>query len=162
MSEENFLERLELVVWDINKIHENLFQGAMPPKGELTAQKGFDVLVLCADENQDHEKYLGVQVICAPGDDDIRPNRLARDLLVWKPAAAQVAAAIREGKKVLVTCMAGLNRSGVVTALALQELTGWSGARVVKHIKSRRPYALCNDTFAAYIEETFPEEKSSQ
>jgi phage major head subunit gpT-like protein len=44
-----------------------------------------------------------------------------------------------------------------VTALALHELTGWSGERIVKHIKSRRGYALCNDTFAKYLKENLKE-----
>jgi hypothetical protein len=55
--------------------------------------------------------------------------------------------------------MAGLSRSGIVTALALQELTGWSGAKVVKHVQAHRLDALCNDTFAQYIIDSFPEKK---
>lgn len=150
---------LKQIVLDINKIAENLYQGAIPPKGEVLSKKGFDVVVLCAEENQDVEGYPEVQVICSPGDDTDDLDRFARDLVHWKISAARVANAIRKGKKVLVTCMAGLNRSGMVTALALHDLTGWSGEMIVKHIKSRRRWALCNDTFAQYLKENLKEKE---
>ncbi len=154
-DDDDFLDEFHMrqIVLDINKIAENLYQGAIPPKGEILSKKGFQVLVLCAEENQDTESYVDIQVICSPGDDTDDLDRFARDLVHWKISAARVANAVRKGKKVLVTCMAGLNRSGMVTALALHELTGWSGERIVKHIKSRRSYALCNDTFADYLKE---------
>jgi protein-tyrosine phosphatase len=149
------------IVLDINKIVENLWQGAIPPRGDTLVKKGFQVLVLCASENQNADAYPGLQVICAPGDDDERVHRMERDLKVWIPAAQQVADAVRQGKKVLVTCMAGLNRSGMVIALALRELTGWSGPAIVKHMKAQRPYALCNSTFEKYIKDSFPDPKTS-
>jgi len=163
-DDDDFLDGfyMKQIVLDINKITENLWQGAIPPKGEILAKKGFQVVVLCADENQDAAGYPGLEVICAPGDDDERVHRMERDLKVWIPASQQVVEAVRQGKKVLVTCMAGLNRSGMVTALALRELTGWSGPAIVKHVKARRPYALCNSTFEKYIKESFPEAKKSQ
>ncbi len=164
-DDDDFLEdyHMRQTILDMNKISENLFQGAFPPKGDLLAKKGFEILVLCAEENQDTESYPGLQIICSPGDDTNDEDRFARDLVHWKISAARVANAVRKGKKVLVTCMAGLNRSGMVTALALHELTGWSGEQIVKHIKSRRSYALCNDLFADYLKENLkPVDKKPQ
>lgn len=141
-----------------NKIILKLFQGGMPPPGPGLRDAGVDVLVLCAKENQDASFYEGVTVIFAPGDDDPRPHRLAHFIDGWKEAGLQVAEHVKAGRTVLVTCMAGLNRSGIVTALALRELTGWKGSKIVEHIQNRRPTALCNVTFAKYIIDSFPEE----
>src|SRR3990167_11192723 len=141
---------------DINHIYATLYQGAWPPFGNALAKLGFHVLVLTAKDNQDAGRYDGIEIICAPGDDDMRPARLERFLPVWKDAARQVAEHVRNNENVLVTCMAGQNRSGIVVALAFQELTGWSGKQVVNNIQSRRPMALNNTTFENYIIESFP------
>jgi len=139
-----------------NKIHEHLYQGGLPPGGDLLSIQGIDVLVLCAKEWQDASQYEGVTVILAPGDDDDRPHRLKNFLPMWKKAATQVAEHVKAGHTVLVTCMAGLNRSGVVTAMAMHELTGWDGIAIVEHIQKQRDGALCNNTFARYIIEVYP------
>lgn len=136
---------------DFDPVIENLFQGAAPPYGETVAKLGFDTLVLCAKENQREDLYPGVEVVLAPGDDDAREHRMMRDLPIWQEAARIVAERVAAGKKVLVTCMAGLNRSGMVTALALHQITGWSGADIVEHVQASREMALCNETFAKYI-----------
>lgn len=136
---------------DLDHIIQNLYQGAAPPFGETVAKLGFDTLVLCAKENQRDDLYPGVEVVLAPGDDDCRVNCMMRDLPTWQQAAQIVVERVNAGKKVLVTCMAGLNRSGIVTALALRQLTDWTGVEIVEHIQTIREMALCNDTFAEYI-----------
>jgi protein-tyrosine phosphatase len=140
-----------------HKILEGLFQGGFPPAGDGLKKAGIDVLVLCALEHQNASMYPGLEVILAPGDDDRRPHRLLQFIDGWKSAAHQVAVHVRSGKKVLITCMQGLNRSGMVTALALRELTGLSGKEIVALVQKRRSNALFNDTFARYIEDSFPE-----
>lgn len=137
--------------YDFDHIVDNLYQGAAPPFGDVVAKLGFDTLVLCAKENQREDLYPGIEVVLAPGDDDVRVERMMRDLPTWQQAAQIVAERVASGKKVLVTCMAGLNRSGMVTALALHQITGWSGKDIVEHIQASRDMALCNDTFADYI-----------
>lgn len=142
---------MDMTPWDISKIWRTLYQGAAPPYGDLVARKGFDVLVLTATDNANPIFYHNVSVIVAPGDDDERPHRLQRFLPAWEQAGVDVAAAVNEGKKVLVTCMAGQNRSGLVAAIALNRMTGWSGQVCLDHIRSRRPFALSNKTFADYV-----------
>lgn len=146
-----FLTPVPNPVLDINKIYEGLYQGSIPPPGTLLQEKKFDVLVLTAKDWQNAEAYPGVTVVLAPGDDDERPHRLERFLPTWKEAAKLVAEYVNQDKKVLVTCMAGQNRSGLVTALALHELTGWSGTICVQHVRSRRTGALCNATFEKWL-----------
>jgi protein-tyrosine phosphatase len=145
---------------DVNHIYEGLYQGAWPPFGDELAKRGFEVLVLAAGENQHAELYTGLEVICAPGDDDARPERLKRFLPAWMSAAEAVADRLADGKNVLVTCMAGLNRSGMITAMALHLHTGWSGIECVGHIQNQRPMALCNETFAMWLEKNLKESEN--
>lgn len=137
---------------DFDKIWTNLYQGSFPPAGDTLASKGFNVLVLCADEHQNASLYPGVKVILAPGDDDIRIERLVKHSLdTWLSAADEIAQHITTGDKVLVTCMAGMNRSGFVVAVVLNKLFGWSGAKCVQHVRQRRAYALSNKTFSTWL-----------
>ena len=55
------------------------------------------------------------------------------------------------GDRVLVRCQAGLNRSGLVTALVLM-LAGWEPADAVRQLRvARSPHALCNAAFVAWL-----------
>lgn len=141
------------VIWDVNKIVSNLYQGAAPPLGNFVAERGFKTLVLAAVENQDDSLYPGVEVIKAPGEDDDTDLSIFNDTLPsWILAGRAVAKRVAAGDKVIVTCMAGLNRSGFITAIALRHLyKEWSGKQIVEHIQSRRRYALCNQLFERYI-----------
>lgn len=77
---------------------------------------------------------------------------MMRYLPTWMLAAQRAAQLLSKGNKVLVTCMAGLNRSGMVAAMALHLHTGWSGEECVRHIQSQRSMALCNETFEQWLE----------
>src|SRR5205085_569475 len=66
-------------------------------------------------------------------------------------AVAELAASmIREGHRVLAHCNMGFNRSGLVAGLILKAL-GMTGDAAVTRIRERRPGALYNDCFAAYV-----------
>ena len=55
------------------------------------------------------------------------------------------------GDRVLVRCQAGLNRSGLVTALVLM-LAGWEPADAIAQLRAARsPHALCNPAFVAWL-----------
>jgi protein-tyrosine phosphatase len=139
-----------------HKIVDHLFQGGRPPPGDHLKKAGVDVLVLCAKEWQDTTLYPGVIVIPAPGDDDVRPHRMMRFIDVWRAAAELVVDHVNAGHNVLVTCMAGQNRSGIVVAMSLCELTGKCGSDCVDHVSRCRPHALNNRTFAQYVIDNFP------
>ena len=63
-----------------------------------------------------------------------------------------VVAAVRAGLPTLVHCHAGLNRSGLVTALALTELLGIDGNEAIEKLRIiRGPYVLCNRHFETYV-----------
>ena len=64
---------------------------------------------------------------------------------------AQVAAAVTEGRRVLVRCSGGLNRSGVVVAEALVRL-GMTPDEAVSAVRAARgPWALTNPAFVAHL-----------
>lgn len=57
----------------------------------------------------------------------------------------------KRGKRVLVRCQAGWNRSGLVTALVLMR-DGFSAQEAISLLRERRsPYALCNVTFERWL-----------
>jgi protein-tyrosine phosphatase len=142
---------------DADPILRNLWQGAEPPHGGVLRDAGFRLLVLSAEEIQpSREKFPGVVVIYAPNDDTLRPT--LEQMRLAMRAARAVAKAVKRGTKTLVTCAMGRNRSGLISALALREITGCSGADAVKHVQKSRSDALTNKTFANMVSALPPRE----
>jgi len=141
---------------DCHEIASGLFVGSAPCFGGSVAHAGFDVLVLCADEFQPPSSlYPGVIVARARLFDDGSPMSRSHAHQALS-AAGFVAARVRSGGRVLVTCMQGRNRSGLVAALALTRITGRSGAEAAAVVKSRRlaPHGepLTNRYFLALLQ----------
>lgn len=67
--------------------------------------------------------------------------------------AEVVADAVRAGRKTLVRCQAGYNRSGLVVALALLKLGYTYDEAIILVRKRRSRFALCNSVFVDYIRE---------
>jgi protein-tyrosine phosphatase len=61
------------------------------------------------------------------------------------------ASLVQEGHAVLSHCGMGFNRSALVAGLILTEL-GMPGPRAVERLRERRPGALFNERFAAFLE----------
>lgn len=127
-----------------------LWQGAKPPLGETLRRAGFDVLVLCAEEWQpDKSAYPGVTIVRAPNEDSDRISAAQ-----WKTAngaALVVASMLAHSKKVLVTCQAGLNRSGLVSALTIRAFVGLSGTDSARMVQRARRRALFNVYFCKLL-----------
>lgn len=130
---------------DADRIAPRLWQGARPPTGPTLAQRGFDVLVLCAFYQPPAEEFPGVRVARAPMHDAYAIPDVAF------AAAKLVAAHLAAGHRVLVTCEQGLNRSGLVSALALWYATGRSGVDCLWQVQAARPGALFNKVFAVTL-----------
>lgn len=130
-----------------NEVIPRVYQGKYPPPGDKLRRLGVDVLVLCSTEHQDPPShYPAVTVVHAPMVDcDVIPVAVARR------AAHQVAQAYLNHKTVLVTCHMGLNRSGLVTALALRELGFGSGRSCANHVRRHRRGALFNKSFYDWL-----------
>lgn len=138
---------------DVSQIGPRLYQGSYPPMGDVLKEHGFDVVVLAAREYQPEAiRFVGVRVIHAPMNDcpDVPVVQARR-------VAAEVARLWKRGARILVTCQAGLNRSGLITALAWRYITGRSGREAVRAVKrGRGDEALFNNYFRAYLEQLEP------
>lgn len=55
--------------------------------------------------------------------------------------------AVTPNAKIIVHCVAGQNRSGVVVGAALLELEMWPLLKVIRHLKERRGHVLTNRSF---------------
>lgn len=131
---------------DRSQITPNIWVGAVPTDLENLPNRGFSHLVLCAEEHQfPNKKVEGLDIRRCPLIDIDVGEIFNLDQAI--NAAHWTADAAFSGGKVLVTCAAGVNRSALVTALALR-LLGVSPQAAIDQIRARRfPYCLSNDTF---------------
>lgn len=130
---------------DATRILPKLYQGSLPPEGRELADRGFDVLVLCAEEHQPSgRKFPGVQVYHAPLDDH---DLSAVEARIAERAAEAVRRHVLRGERVLVTCAMGRNRSGLVVALAILKLTAMTGFDAATLVRRGRAGALSNPSF---------------
>jgi hypothetical protein len=72
------------------------------------------------------------------------------DLPPFHAVARMGAELLRQHRKVLSHCGLGLNRSALMAGVILTEL-GMPGQVAVERLRERRPGALFNDHFAAYL-----------
>lgn len=133
---------------DANRLVERLWIGSAPDADKDLGACGFDTVVLCAEEYQPRGAFGSARVLHA-GFDDAQMD--ARTAHVAMRAAEEVARRWRRGERVLVTCMAGRNRSGLVSALALCLIGGVSGKQALRHVQMMRPTSLANPDFAKFL-----------
>ena len=130
----------------ITSVHERGF-GLEPLSGS------FDTLVLCAREYQLHGSLFAVEeVIHAPMDDELCPVKLGTSTMAIS-AARKVAKKLAMGEHVLVTCLAGRNRSGLVCALALcLGESDFSAAESIRLVRNARGVnSLANPFFVKFL-----------
>ncbi len=130
-----------------------LAQGSRPPVG---VRLPFDVIVLAAWEYQ--PEMPGYEVMHVPLDDEFEEPVTAEDRTRIQGAARTVARRVRAGRRVLVTCHQGRNRSGVIAGLALVKL-GMARNQAVRVIRTLRN-GLTNPHFYAMVKGTPPPEKT--
>lgn len=125
---------------DAHEIVPGLWQGSLPETGDTVARAGFQTLVLCARDYQPTSaEFPEVNVIHAPFDDERKLGEPSLRTAVQ--AASSVARLLLQGEKILVTCFAGINRSGLVVALALHRAFGYSGRSCIELVRRRRVLA---------------------
>lgn len=109
-----------------------LAQGSKPPVG---VPLPFDTIVLAAEEYQPHMPGA-FEVLHVPLDDSGPPPTAHERRLIYENAS-RIARRVRAGRRVLVTCWQGRNRSGVLSGLALRELgvPGIEAARLIQRIR---------------------------
>lgn len=138
---------------DANLIYRDLWQGGRPTGGHFLEGLGFKMVVLCAKEFQPpDDNYPGVEVVRAPFDDDPwhYPSKDTLETVV--SAAGTVVSHLKsDGGPVLVSCWAGINRSGFVNAVTLHKLLGVPGEGAVRIVQASRSGALSNQQFVKAI-----------
>ena len=129
-----------------NEVAPNLFVGSKPPPGRHAC---VDAIVLAAMEHQPTaDQFPGAEVLYAPLDDD--PSRPMREdeIAIATKAAGRVARRLRGGRRVLVTCAAGLNRSAIIAALAMHDVFGMTADEIIARLRrARGSWALSNPNF---------------
>ena len=115
----------------------------------------FDILVLCAGEWQPHvnlpEEDKTKRVVRVPYDDSY--TALTQSVLKQlHKAADELSDEHQRGTRIIITCMAGRNRSGLLMALVLMKRFRLSPDEAIALIKKERgPFALTNRTFTSYL-----------
>jgi protein-tyrosine phosphatase len=74
------------------------------------------------------------------------------DLGILEVLVDTVVHLIQRGHKVLVHCHRGKSRSGLVNALVAMKMLGICGPEAIALVRRRRPGALGNAVFTAYLE----------
>lgn len=134
-----------------HRVHGELWMGPAPaPVRSLF--ESFDCLVLCAAEYQIPACFPHMETMAVPLYDDGEPMRPQEPYEAVK-AAGRVIRWLGEGKRVLVTCWQGRNRSGLVCALALckgpEAMT--PDKAIAKIRKARGPGAMRNESFVNFL-----------
>lgn len=133
---------------DADKVSTRLYQGGRVD-GRFT-YKPFTMLVLCAEELQPRLDRFRGRVVRPAFSDTTRPSE--RELTRAAAAGRSVANELYNRGRVLVTCNAGLNRSGLVAGLALCYGTRLPGDEIVDRIRrARGPAALGNWAFEKIV-----------
>lgn len=141
------------------RIAQGIYQGPCPLSTELVRQHGFRVLVFCAMEIQPYlpEHLLhGLKVRYVPLNDSVEPMT-DQEWHAAQRAGREVAHLTAGGQRALTTCAMGLNRSGVVNALALHYRFGVAGSEAVAQVrKMRGGQALGNPSFVERLNQLRP------
>jgi protein-tyrosine phosphatase len=135
---------------DANLVAPHLFVGSRPPPGQY---RWINVVVLCAKEYQPPSfAFPGLTVLRLPiNDDPIRPLSPTNAAHVVSTART-VARYLASGARVLVTCHAGINRSSLVAALAMQLAYDMGADEAIHQIRATRsPMALSNPQFVRLV-----------
>jgi len=133
---------------DASNIVKRLWIGGQPP---FDRHLPFDLLVLCAREIQPASIAFQGSAIRVPlPDSALDPDELRTAL----GGARATALALASGKRVLVTCAQGRNRSALVAGLAMGIVFRVSAEQIVSTIRAkRRSDCLTNPHFVGYLEQ---------
>ena len=102
----------------VSRITDQVWIGSAPPR-DSKLWEIFDVVVLAAEEYQPPSNWLdNIEIVYVPLDDSGKPmTNVEKKIAV--ATAIFIAKRLRKGKRVLFTCMQGLNRSTFVAALSM-------------------------------------------
>lgn len=140
------------MIIDGTRIWKTLYQGGTPIEGSRLCKNDFNILVLMAEEIQPEAwKFPGIHVIRLPMRDE--PTLLTpQQIGLVRGVSRELARHLTFGRKVLVTCRAGLNRSGLMVAATLLRASAMSPVEAIQTIRRHRSAkALSNPAFVHAI-----------
>ncbi len=118
-------------------------------------EANINLVIYAASECPPLNHHLGAKLSYHPNDDMMcPPGHAIYDALLANAQAAvpEVIRAVRAGQNVLVTCSQGINRSSLVTGLAIKKLDPNTSAwDIINLIKNKREGTLTNGTFQTMI-----------
>ena len=131
------------------EVAHNLWVGSRLPAWP----EGFDLVVFCETEYQPAWRNIEGWVLRCPFEDaGLDPGEQARVI----EAASIVLATLDADHRVLITCYAGRNRSGLVAACALvrQGRSVEEAIAAVRRVRSNGPFgeAMSNPVFLVFLE----------
>jgi hypothetical protein len=130
-------------------LDDSLWISGSPIDCEWLRRERIDLVVDVADPQLRLEpQALGHNRLLQGGSD--RRGRAAPWVILGR-LVDDVVTAMRAGRRVLVACAGGRNRSGLVVGLAVRELLGCSGSQSLHWVQSRRENALNDATFARHL-----------
>ena len=133
-----------------SEVVPGLFISSKPSPGR---HADVDAIVLTAVEYQPPaDLFPGAEVLHVPLEDDAsRPLRVD-EIAVAIRAGRRVAKRLLAGRRVLVSCAMGLNRSALVAALAMHEIYGMNADEIIARIRRERgAWALSNPGFVQLL-----------
>jgi protein-tyrosine phosphatase len=133
---------------DAHRLLPRLWQGSYPPERDFLQKNGFHVLALCAKELQTPYAFDGLSIYLCPLHD---AELTSREIDLASRAADRMTSSWRAGNRLLITCAAGRNRSGLVSALTIRQLLDCSGQDAANQVRLHRPNALTNPSFMGYL-----------
>lgn len=135
------------------RVLDNLWIGSAPPIGWAVSEH-FDCLVLSAIEYPPGPScFPRVETLTVSLNDDGSPMR-REEMSEAVRAAGKVISWLRGGKRVLVSCYQGRNRSGLICALALCKGRGMTPKEAVLAVREARgPGALSNRYFVKFLKD---------
>lgn len=136
----------------VYEIWDGLYQCGVPETSEdwdvVFGLSDIVVSLGMAEEDTKPDVPAGKMRIRWSIDDGPLPDMVKLDLLT-----ETLASWVSDERRVLIHCAAGLNRSGLLSALTVRLLTGESGRVCVEHVRQRKPGSLINGTFNRYLNE---------
>lgn len=130
----------------ITRITDKLFVGGFLDGGASVPSQIDRVVSLYPwGRYQAHDKLKSLEEFKLYDSDEIADETLLFEI------ADKITEYINDGDTVLVHCQAGLNRSGLISALVLMN-TGMSAANAIEMLRRKRsPAVLCNQTFEGWL-----------
>jgi hypothetical protein len=133
-------------------VRDRLWQAGSPLDWALVTENAIDVII---DVNGDGDRRLepagwfraeSILYVFWPLTDGRLPDETTLELV-----STFVADLVEHGKRVLVQCSQGVNRSALVSALVARRIEGLTGPEAIERVLAARPSALSNPTFRTWL-----------